>query len=79
MACVPCPGSKIKSESGDDYDLCLDVCDGTTNVPNAQKTACGERVNRVAGPSSQTVLDNLGGSDLTKMFYVKMRISRCLA
>ena len=41
-ACLPCPGQKIKSVSGGDPALCLDICDGTTNVPNAERTACGE-------------------------------------
>ena len=34
--------NKIKSVSADSSSLCLDVCDGTTNVPNAAHTACGE-------------------------------------
>ena len=34
--------NKIKSVSGDDPALCLDVCDGTTNVPNAERSACGK-------------------------------------
>ena len=34
--------NKIKSVSGDSSSLCQDVCDGTTNVPNAAHTACGE-------------------------------------
>ena len=38
----PCPDSKIKSVSGDNSTLCQDVCDGTTNVPNGARTACGE-------------------------------------
>ena len=41
-ACLTCPGTKIKSVSGDSSSLCQDVCDGTTNVPNAARTACGE-------------------------------------
>ena len=41
-ACVLCSGNKIKSVSGDDPALCQDMCDGTTNVPNAARTACGE-------------------------------------
>ena len=32
----------IKSVSGDSSHLCQDVCDGTTNVPNAARTGCGE-------------------------------------
>ena len=40
--CRPCPDCKIKSVSGDDEALCDDVCDGTTNVPNVARTACGE-------------------------------------
>ena len=32
----------IKCVSGDSSSLCQDVCDGTTNVPNAARTACGE-------------------------------------
>ena len=40
--CVQCPGDKIKSVSGDSSSLCQDVCDGTTNVSNAARTACGE-------------------------------------
>ena len=39
-ACVSCPSDK--SVSGDPESLCQDVCDGTTNVPNAAHTACGE-------------------------------------
>ena len=35
--------NKIKSVSGDLSSLCQDVCDGTTNVPNAARTACGEQ------------------------------------
>ena len=42
LACVPCTGNKIKSVSGDNSTLCQDVCDGTTNVPNIPRTACGE-------------------------------------
>ena len=34
--------NKIKSVSDDSSSLCQDVCDGTTNVPNAARTACGE-------------------------------------
>ena len=41
-ACLQCPGNEIKSVSGDSSSLCEDVCDGTTNVPNAARTACGE-------------------------------------
>ena len=41
-ACLLCPGTKIKSVSGDSLSLCQDVCDGATNVPNAARTACGE-------------------------------------
>ena len=41
-SCVPCPDGTIKSVSGDDPALCQNVCDGTTNVLNAQKTACGK-------------------------------------
>ena len=33
---------KIKSVSGDSFFLCQDICDGTTNVPNDARTACGE-------------------------------------
>ena len=40
--CVLCPGNKIKSVSGDSSSLCQDVCNGTTNVPNAAHTTCGE-------------------------------------
>ena len=40
-ACVPCPDGQIKSVSGDDPTLCLDVCDGITNMPNTEHTACG--------------------------------------
>ena len=40
--CVLCPGDKIKSVSGDDPALCTNICDGTTSVPNAARTACGE-------------------------------------
>ena len=41
-ACVPCPDDKIKPVSGDSSSLCEDGCGGTTNVPNAARTACGE-------------------------------------
>ena len=34
--------NKINSVSGDSSSLCQDVCDGSTNVPNAARTACGE-------------------------------------
>ena len=34
--------NKIKCVSGDSSSLCEDVCDRTTNVPNAADTACGE-------------------------------------
>ena len=34
--------NKIKSVTGDDPALCQDICDGTTNVPNAERTAYGE-------------------------------------
>ena len=40
--CVVCPGDKIKSVAGDDLALCLDVCDGITNVANVERTACGK-------------------------------------
>ena len=43
-ACLPCPGDKIKSVSGDLSSLCQDICDGTTNVPNNARSACGELV-----------------------------------
>ena len=34
--------NKIKSVSGDSSSLCQDVCDGTTNIPKAARTGCGE-------------------------------------
>ena len=34
--------NKIKSVSGDSSSLCQDICDGTTNVRNAARTACGK-------------------------------------
>ena len=45
--CLPCPDGKIKSVSGDDQALCQNVCDGTTNVPNADRTACGKLCNHI--------------------------------
>ena len=39
--------NKIKSVSGDSSHLCQDVCDGTTNVPNAARTACGEYYDKI--------------------------------
>ena len=41
-ACLLCPGNKIKSISGDWSSLCQDICDGTANVPNVARTACGK-------------------------------------
>ena len=38
----PVVSNMIKSVSGDSSSLCQDVCDGTTNVPNAARTGCGE-------------------------------------
>ena len=35
--------NQIKSVSADSSSLCQDICDGTTNVPNAARSACGEQ------------------------------------
>ena len=40
--CLPCPNGKNKSVSGDEESLCLDACDGITNLVNVARTACGE-------------------------------------
>ena len=38
-----CTGNEIKSTPGDTTDCTADMpCDGTTNVPNDNHTACGE-------------------------------------
>ena len=39
--CLTCPGMTIKAVSGDSRSLCVESCDGATNVPNKEHTACG--------------------------------------
>ena len=41
-ACVTCPGKTVKTGYGNSQSLCVDVCDGTTNLTNSDNTACGE-------------------------------------
>ena len=43
-SCTKCTGNTIKSAPGDAGDCSADQsCDGTTNVPNAGHTTCGEQ------------------------------------
>ena len=37
--CVQCAPGRIKPVSGDDPALCQEVCNGTTNVANAEQSA----------------------------------------
>ena len=43
FSCTICPGNTIKPASGDAANCdAAEPCDGTTTVPNAGHTACGE-------------------------------------
>ena len=39
--CERCPGNSIKQNAGNDTS-CSAECDGTSMVPNTQRTACGK-------------------------------------
>ena len=39
--CVKCPGQTVKMGYGNSETLCVNSCDGTTNVPNDGHFACG--------------------------------------
>ena len=41
-ACVTCPGQTVKIGYGNSQSLCVNDCDGITNVPNDEHFACGE-------------------------------------
>ena len=41
-ACVTCPGQTVKTGYGNSQSLCVNDCDGITNVTNDERFACGE-------------------------------------
>ena len=67
--CLPCPGNKVKAVTGNSLSLCLDACDMTTNVPNSDRSGCGEFCKISRGEGSRYWRTNVTYNNYLLLFF----------